>query len=71
MLIRLLLSLLALAPFTLADVEFTSPSAGQTLAGGTVIKVAWKDSGTAPAISTLQTYQLFLCAGGNDEASFV
>ncbi|KAF2469640.1 beta-1,6-glucan boisynthesis protein-like protein [Lindgomyces ingoldianus] len=54
-----------------ADVQFTSPKAGDTLTGGTAIVVEWKDSGDAPSISDLTTYQLFLCAGGNDEASIV
>ena len=71
MLIRLLLLLGVLAPYAAADVEFTTPSAGGTVAGGSTLKVAWKDSGTSPPISSLQTYQLFLCAGGNDESSFV
>lgn len=71
MLIRLLLLLGTVAPYVLADVEFTTPSAGGTVAGGSTLKVEWKDSGKSPAISSLQTYQLFLCAGGNDEASFV
>ena len=71
MLIRLLLLLGAVAPYALADVEFTTPSEGGTVAGGSTLKVEWKDSGTAPPISSLQTYQLFLCAGGNDDTSFV
>ncbi|KAL6717031.1 Cell wall synthesis protein kre9 precursor [Lecanora helva] len=71
MLFRLFLLLAGVAPYALADVEFTSPSAGQTLTGGSTIKVAWKDSGDKPAISDLQGYQLFLCAGGNDEKSFI
>ena len=71
MLIRLFLLLAAVAPYALADVEFTSPSAGATLQGGSTIKVEWKDSGSQPPISDLQSYQLFLCAGGNDDQSFV
>ncbi len=71
MLIRLLILLAAVAPYTFADVEFTTPAAGATDAGGQVLKVAWKESGTSPPISSLQTYQLFLCAGGNDANSFV
>ncbi len=71
MLIRLLTLLAAVAPYALADIEFTSPSAGATLQGGSVIKVQWKDSGTSPPISDLQGYQLFLCAGGNEDTSFV
>lgn len=71
MLIRLYLLLAAIAPYALADVEFTSPAAGATLQGGSTIKVAWKDSGSKPPITDLQGYQLFLCAGGNDDKSFV
>lgn len=71
MLIRLFLLLAAVAPYAFADVEFTSPSAAATLQGGSTVKVAWKDSGTKPALSDLQGYQLFLCAGGNDGQSFV
>ncbi|KAK4693390.1 hypothetical protein P7C71_g4002, partial [Lecanoromycetidae sp. Uapishka_2] len=71
MLIRLFVLLAAVAPYTFADVEFTSPSAGATEAGGQVLKVEWKESGTSPPISDLQTYQLFLCAGGNDATSFI
>lgn len=71
MLIRLFLPLVAVAPYALADVTFTSPSAGAILQGGSVIKVQWKDSGTSPPVSDLQAYQLFLCAGGNEATSFV
>lgn len=71
MLIRLFLLLAAVAPYAFADVEFTTPSAGATAEGGSVLKVAWKDSGTSPALSSLQGYSLFLCAGGNDATSFV
>lgn len=60
------LLLLAISPFTIADVEFTSPAAGASVPGGTVITVQWKDSGDAPSISDLKSYQLFLCAGGNE-----
>ena len=71
MLFRLLLLLAAVAPYTLADVEFTSPAAGATVTGGSTLDVEWKDSGTSPPISSFSTYQLFLCAGGNDAGSFV
>ncbi|KAF2431354.1 beta-1,6-glucan boisynthesis protein-like protein [Tothia fuscella] len=66
------LSLLAaIVPTILADVQFTSPAPGSSFTGGGSIKIAWKDSGDAPSISDLATYQLFLCAGGNEEASIV
>lgn len=71
MLIRLFTLLAAVAPYAFADIEFTSPSAGATVSGGSTIKVQWKDSGISPALKDLQSYQLFLCAGGNDEKSFV
>lgn len=71
MLIRLFTLLAAVAPYAFADIEFTSPSAEATLSGGSTIKVQWKDSGIPPALKDLQSYQLFLCAGGNDEKSFV
>lgn len=71
MLIRLLVLLAAVAPYVLADVEFTSPSPGQSLPGGQTLSVKWKDSGSDPPLSSLTSYQLFLCAGGNDAASFV
>lgn len=61
-----LLSLLgAFASFAVADVEFSSPAAGGSVAAGT-ITIKWKDSGDSPAISDLSAYQLFLCAGGNE-----
>lgn len=66
------LSLLAtVLQFASADVQFTSPAAGATLPGGGAITVTWQDSGVAPSIADLSTYQLFLCAGGNDAGSFI
>ena len=71
MLIRLFLLVAAVAPYAFADVEFTSPDAGSTATGGSVLSVEWEDSGSQPPISDLTSYQLFLCAGGNDAASIV
>ena len=68
---RLLALLAAITPFALADIEFTSPTAGAKLTGGGSISIEWQDSGSAPSISDLTTYQLFLCAGGNDDTTFV
>ncbi|ORX98111.1 beta-1,6-glucan boisynthesis protein-like protein [Clohesyomyces aquaticus] len=65
------LAFLAAVTFVSADVEFTSPKAGATLTGGTAITVEWKDSGDSPAITDLTTYQLFLCAGGNEPGTFI
>ena len=69
--IHFLLLLAAVAPYASADVKFTSPAAGGTATGGSTLSVQWEDSGTKPALSDLTTYQLFLCAGGNDQASNV
>ena len=71
MLFRLLLFLAAVAPYTFADVEFTAPAAGATETGGSTLSVEWKESGTGPPITSFSTYQLFLCAGGNEASSFV
>ena len=60
----LAVALLPLAVF--ADVEFTSPAAGDHVAVGT-INVQWKESGTAPFIKDLTAYTLLLVVGGNDE----
>ena len=67
-----ILSLLAWSiPLAIADVRFLTPNAGSTAEGGGALQVSWEDSGSDPALSDLTTYQLFLCAGGNDEASIV
>ncbi len=71
MLVRLLTLFASFAPLALADVEFTSPAAGASVKGGSTISVEWKDSGSQPPLSDLQSYTLFLCAGGNDAPSFV
>ena len=66
----LLLLATCLLSFTLADVLVTTPAAGASIASLT-LSVAWKDSGDTPKISDLASYQLFLCAGGNDEDNYV
>jgi hypothetical protein len=63
--------LAALISTTFADVKFTSPIAGHSYTGGGTLSITWADSGVAPSISDLTTYQLFLCAGGNDASSIV
>ena len=52
--------------FASADVQFTSPDAGATVAGGKAITIKWKESGDKPAISDLLSYSLYLWAGGNE-----
>ena len=63
--------LATLASVAYADVTFTSPAAGASIAGGTAITVQFGESSTAPLISTLATFQLFLMAGGNDNTAMV
>lgn len=70
MILRLLFTLTALLPLVYADVKFTTPAAGASISG-TTINVAWADSGVSPPLSDLETYQLFLCAGGNDPSTIV
>jgi len=60
-----LLFLVAIAPLALADVQFVSPAAGVSVPGGTAFSVTWSDSGTAPSISDLTAFQLFLFTGSN------
>jgi Ser-Thr-rich glycosyl-phosphatidyl-inositol-anchored membrane family len=57
--------LVAFSPLAFADVEFTVPAAGASVAGGTEFTVTWTDSGAAPSISDLTAYQLFLESGSN------
>lgn len=52
-----------------ADIEFTVPQAGAVVNANHVITAHWKDSGQAPRLSELTRYDLFLCAGGDTEAS--
>lgn len=62
----LLLGLVPLARVVFADVEFTRPAGGASVAGGKAIQVEWKETKDPPLISDLQSYTLFLCTGGND-----
>ncbi|KXL44687.1 hypothetical protein M433DRAFT_162285 [Acidomyces richmondensis BFW] len=66
--VNFLAPFIALSPFALADVQFTSPAAGASLPAGS-ITVTWKDSGTSPAISQLTTYTLTLMVGGNTDSN--
>jgi len=71
---RLLLPLVAVAallPYVDAGVTFTSPKAGASLTAGRAIDVKWEDDGESPKLTELLTYELFLCAGGNEDGSNV
>ena len=66
MLLTSLALLVTVTRFAFADVQFTSPDAGATVAGGKAITIKWKESGDKPAISDLLSYSLYLWAGGNE-----
>lgn len=68
---HILTALAALAATAVADVKFTSPVAGQQIAGGTAVTFTWTDDGTAPTIDQFATYTLNIIAGGNTEATTV
>jgi hypothetical protein len=70
MILRCLTLLAALVPYVFADVEFTTPAAGATIAGNS-ISIAWKESGVSPPITELASYQIFLCAGGNLATDYI
>jgi len=65
-----LLATAALVPFTLAAVSVTSPAPGDIITGLS-LEIDWKDDGKTPKLADLASYQVFLCAGGNTDASFV
>jgi len=56
---------------TQADIQFTSPAAGAALPVGVPLTISWTDTGIAPLISQLSSYQLYLCAGGNDATTII
>jgi len=61
----------ALVTLARAGIEFTKPEAGDKLTAGTAIEVEWKEGGSGPSLSDIATFDLVLCAGGNDAASLV
>ncbi|KAF2656866.1 hypothetical protein K491DRAFT_691536 [Lophiostoma macrostomum CBS 122681] len=65
-----LAALAALQSAVLADVEFTSPKAGDTLDITSPVDIEWTDSNSGVALADLTTYNLFLCAGGNDDGTY-
>lgn len=61
----LLALLLISVSAVLGDVVFTSPAPGASVAGGSTFTVTWKDSGVAPLITDLLSYNLLLYSGSN------
>ena len=70
MILRCLCLVASFITNVVADVKFTSPAAGASVTGST-IAIEWQDSGTSPPITDLLSYQIFLCAGGNDASQLV
>jgi hypothetical protein len=66
-----ILFLFSLLEPCLADVLFTSPSAGSVVEADSAFSISWVESGFSPPIADLTSYQLFLCVGGNDASSIV
>ncbi|CAD0108831.1 unnamed protein product [Aureobasidium uvarum] len=62
---HILTVLATLAATVVADVKFSSPVAGQQIAGGTAFTITWTDDGTTPTIDQFAGYTLNLMAGGN------
>ena len=70
MILRPFWLLAALAPIVAAYPKFSKPASGATVAAGT-IAIEWADNDDTPATDQLSTYQLFLVAGGNEDAQTV
>lgn len=68
--IRHLILALTWCFWALADVEVTNPRPGDSIVGLT-FNTEWQESGIAPLLSEFASYQLFLCAGGNDETTYM
>ncbi len=71
MLIHVLARLVLAAPSVLGFLQITSPAAGDALEGGKLISITWRDSGDDPPVSNLDSYSLYLHAGGNTPGTFV
>ena len=70
MLPTFLLGSFLLARLATADVQFVLPTPGDTESYSN-ITVQWQESGVNAAITSLKSYELLLCAGGNLETNYV
>lgn len=57
------LVVLWLATFAIADVTITAPKLGQSISGGSTIKVTWEDDGKKPPMDDLKTLTITLVTG--------
>jgi len=70
MILRTIALLTALLSLASAYPVVTAPAAGDTITGLS-LSISWKDNNESPTISDLANYQIFLCAGGNDDDNFI
>jgi hypothetical protein len=61
----------ALITLARAGIVFTKPKASDKLTAGTAIEVEWKEGGSGPSLADIATFDVVLCAGGNDVNSIV
>jgi hypothetical protein len=54
-----------------AQIEFVAPQAGSIRKGGSTITVEWRYSVGQSELYDFARYDIFLCAGGNSEESYV
>ncbi|KLJ10040.1 hypothetical protein EMPG_14558 [Blastomyces silverae] len=66
----ILLPLAQLVLSASAAIEFTAPVAGAILKAGDTLNAEWQQVGNNSDIPDAVRFDIFLCAGGNDEDSF-
>lgn len=64
--------LLTISPVaTWAEIEIVTPQADAVLKGGGPIAVEWEHPGNSTSFSGSTHYDVFLCAGGNNQDGYV
>lgn len=63
--------LLSVSPVAWADIEIITPQADAILKGGGPIAVEWEYPGNSSSFSESTQYDVFLCAGGNNQDGYV
>lgn len=71
MILRYFWLLAGVIPYIFADVKFITPEAGATIEAGSTLTIEWEESDESPPLDALLSYQLFLCAGGNEDGSYI
>ncbi|KAK9320755.1 hypothetical protein V1517DRAFT_328395 [Lipomyces orientalis] len=65
----LVLVLTTLVPRVFADLEFVTPSAGESYSAANVLTITWQDDGQSPSLADMSTTTLMLC-GNTDLTTF-